>query len=74
MAENETGAPAATANGADNAAQDGAVQVGILAQYTKDMSFENPNAPASLQQGGQPQIDVNVNVKSIIYLSGTSIR
>ncbi len=38
-------------------------QVNILAQYVKDMSFENPHAPLSLQQSaGQPQIDINVNV------------
>jgi preprotein translocase subunit SecB len=54
MAENET-----VPNGADNNPQ-----VAILAQYTKDMSFENPNAPASLQAQGQPQIEVNVNVNA----------
>ena len=38
--------------------------IGVLAQYVKDLSFENPNAPASLQklQQSQPQINVNVNV------------
>lgn len=35
----------------------------VLAQYVKDLSFENPNAPNSLapQEGG-PQININVNV------------
>jgi len=40
-------------------------QIGVLAQYVKDLSFENPNAPMSLQsQPDQesPSIDVNVNV------------
>lgn len=39
-------------------------QVSVLAQYTKDLSFENPNAPAALQrlQQVQPKIEVNVNV------------
>jgi len=38
-------------------------QLMVLAQYTKDLSFENPNAPSSLtQQGVQPQINVSVNV------------
>jgi preprotein translocase subunit SecB len=46
-------------NGADSQAQ-----VGILAQYVKDLSFENPNAPRSLQLAGQPKIDVNVNVNA----------
>lgn len=36
---------------------------GMVAQYIKDLSFENPNAPASFQNaGGAPAIDVNVNV------------
>jgi len=34
----------------------------ILAQYVKDFSFENPNAPRSLSQPAQPQINVTVNV------------
>jgi len=34
----------------------------ILAQYVKDFSFENPNAPRSLTQPAQPQINVTVNV------------
>jgi len=38
-------------------------QLQILAQYIKDASFENPNAPASLRGGqSQPQIDVSVDV------------
>ncbi len=39
-------------------------QVAILTQYVKDLSFENPNAPASLQTEGQPQIEVNVGVNA----------
>ena len=39
-----------------------APQVGIIAQYVKDMSFENPNAPRSFQVASQPQIEMNVNV------------
>jgi len=36
---------------------------GVLAQYTKDFSFENPNAPASMApQNAQPQIGVEINV------------
>ncbi|MEJ8474992.1 protein-export chaperone SecB [Roseibium algae] len=36
----------------------------ILGQYIKDLSFENPNAPGSLQQGEQPKLDINVNVNA----------
>jgi preprotein translocase subunit SecB len=35
----------------------------VLAQYTKDLSFENPNAPASLApQASAPQINIQINV------------
>src|SRR5258708_6152295 len=35
----------------------------ILVQYSKDFSFENPNAPQSLmQQQQQPQIGIQINV------------
>jgi len=47
------------ANGADTSPQ-----VGILAQYVKDLSFENPNAPSSFQMEGQPRVEVNVNVSA----------
>lgn len=43
---------------------DAAPQAGILAQYVKDLSFENPNAPGSLQMQGQPKIEINVNVNA----------
>lgn len=39
-------------------------QVAILTQYVKDLSFENPNAPNSLQVQAQPRIDVNVGVNA----------
>jgi preprotein translocase subunit SecB len=39
-------------------------QVSILVQYAKDLSFENPNAPMSLQASGQPKIEVNVAVNA----------
>ncbi len=43
-------------------------QLNALAQYAKDISFENPNAPRSLQpqqQGPQIAIQVNVNAKQL---------
>lgn len=37
----------------------------VLAQYVKDLSFENPNAPNVLMnEGTNPQIDVSVNVNA----------
>ena len=42
-----------------------APQLNVLAQYTKDLSFENPNAPSSLQQQSQPpQINIQINVSA----------
>jgi preprotein translocase subunit SecB len=40
----------------------GAPGMSIIAQYIKDLSFENPNAPQSLQPSEQPKLDINVNV------------
>ncbi len=38
-------------------------QLNVLAQYIKDFSFENPNAPASLAPSEQqPQIGIQINV------------
>ena len=54
----------ATTNGAEAAA---AVQpsINILAQYTKDFSFENPGAPRSLQSREKaPNINISVNVNA----------
>jgi preprotein translocase subunit SecB len=39
-------------------------QLGVLAQYVKDFSFENPNAPRSLNTTTAPQISVQVNVQA----------
>ena len=49
--------PAAGANGADNRPT-----VGLINQYTKDFSVENPNAPKSYQWQEQPRVDVQVNI------------
>ena len=45
------------ANGADTAPQ-----LGLIAQYVKDLSFENPSAPHIYQAQEQPQIDVQFNI------------
>src|SRR5476649_2268152 len=38
-------------------------QLNVVAQYIKDFSFENPNAPQSLTGGGEPpQIGIQINV------------
>lgn len=43
---------------------DGQPQVGIVIQYVKDSSFENPNAPAVFQWKSQPNMDIQVNIGS----------
>ena len=42
--------------------EDSMPQVTLMAQYVKDLSFENPNAPAVYQWQGQPRIDVQFNI------------
>jgi preprotein translocase subunit SecB len=51
-----------TTNGGNADAQQQAPQLTVLGQYIKDFSFENPNAPQSLMQGQQPQINIQINV------------
>jgi preprotein translocase subunit SecB len=50
---------------AENAAPDKLPQLNVLVQYVKDLSFENPNAPRSLQQQQQaPAINIQINVSA----------
>jgi preprotein translocase subunit SecB len=49
-------------NGSDGASPPG---IRILAQFIRDMSFENPNAPEALRAGlAQPQIDLGVEMNA----------
>jgi preprotein translocase subunit SecB len=48
-----------------SAAVDGPPGLSVNAQYVKDLSFENPNAPQVLTQAqGRPQIEVAVDVRA----------
>lgn len=49
-----------------NRAEDNVPQLNALAQYIKDLSFENPNAPRSLanNDGAAPNIQIQVNVNA----------
>ncbi|HZL41413.1 MAG TPA: protein-export chaperone SecB [Pseudolabrys sp.] len=52
-----------TTNGGPAPAADLPPQLNVVAQYIKDFSFENPNAPQSLASGGAPpQIAIQINV------------
>ena len=42
--------------------QDTAPAVGLISQYVKDLSFENPSAPGIYQSQTAPQIDVQFNI------------
>lgn len=61
MDETENGAASSepAANGADTAPV-----AGVLSQYVKDFSFENPNAPQIYQNQAAPAIDVQFNINS----------
>jgi len=57
-------ASAAAAEAAEQPDAD-AAQFGILAQFIKDLSFESPNSPLSLQAPGEnPKLEVNVQVQA----------
>jgi len=63
MAKKETTKSAPESN--ENGAAQGEMQptMNILAQYIKDFSFENPNAPNSLRPREKPpEINININV------------
>ena len=59
MAEEEgvAGGQEQLANGGDSDPQ-----VAVISQYVKDLSFENPNAPAVYQWQGQPKMEVQFNI------------
>lgn len=62
MAENQPENKTAKPNGDEPGASTQA-QLNILAQYVKDLSFESPGAPQTLQGPGEnPQLQVGVNV------------
>lgn len=54
-----TDATDTTPNGLDDGPQ-----IGLIAQYVKDLSFENPNAPAVYSWNAQPQIDIQFNISA----------
>lgn len=63
---NGASAQAASAQAAEgNQSNDENAQFGVLAQFIKDLSFESPNSPASLQGPGEnPKLEVNVQVQA----------
>ena len=59
-------------NGNGAAGEEDGAMFRILGQYLKDLSFENPNAPASLNPEGEgPNIEISVNVNANILAENT---
>jgi preprotein translocase subunit SecB len=48
-------------------------QLNVLAQYIKDFSFENPNAPQSLNPGQAPTVNLQINVNAN-PMAGTDVE
>ncbi len=46
--------------------EDTSPAIGLISQYVKDLSFENPNAPACYQWNSPPQVDVQFNIGSSV--------
>jgi len=44
--------------------EDNSPAAGVISQYVKDLSVENPNAPQSFQWQDAPQIDVQFNISA----------
>ncbi len=76
MAEDEKSSNS-EANGGEAAADAAATNapapsLKIVAQYLKDLSFENPNAPDTLKSGTpSPKVDIAVNVNAKTLAEGT---
>ena len=53
-----------TADGADFISGGGGElpEIGVISQYVKDLSFENPNAPAIYQNDQPPEINVQFDI------------
>lgn len=49
-------------NGGAGNGEDTAPSAGIIAQYVKDLSVENPNSPECFQWEDAPQLDVQFNI------------
>jgi preprotein translocase subunit SecB len=60
-----TDAPEGAPPAQNDAPTSGAPQIRIMAQFIRDLSFENPRAPESLRgSGSQPSIDMQVEMNA----------
>ena len=75
MAKNSNSSDKATADATTNKGTNEGTQVArqlvVHAQYIKDLSFENPNAPNVLTEDtGQPDVEIGVNVGASMIGNG----
>lgn len=69
MTDTDIPGPPSAANGEGSA--EAMPGIRILAQFIRDLSFENPRAPESLRTGAvQPQIDLNVEMNARVRPDG----
>jgi len=61
MADEPQSSPDGASGGANGA--EGQSQFQIIAQYVKDLSFENPGAPGTIS-GGRPQVGLKVDIQA----------
>jgi preprotein translocase subunit SecB len=64
MAEDGTVTTQINQDGSAPNGEDTGPAAGILSQYVKDLSVENPNAPLCFQWADQPQIEVQFNIQA----------
>ncbi len=65
MADKNKEAPESTQSEAASQGNGAVPSLNVLAQYIKDLSFENPNAPNSLRPRDKaPDINININVNA----------
>ena len=66
MSDENENTPAETAETPENTAANEGPQIGIIGQYIKDLSFENPTPAQTLQKLAkeQPAMDINVNLNA----------
>ena len=62
--ENQTN-DTVTTPGLGNGADTGPA-IGLISQYVKDLSFENPNSPTCYQWQSAPQVDVQFNISTAV--------
>jgi preprotein translocase subunit SecB len=62
MANDKTTPDATPGNGGASPGETAPPRLSLRAQYTKDLSFENPNSPQSLTGAAAPEVSVNVDV------------